>query len=97
MRSTEAATGVASPDHKLASVFDTRSPGVFISIQEVKDLTNWLKHYRPALRIVQIVIAIVMLLLALDWALGDGSQRAWLALLGIVLTALQLVNRRDCE
>ena len=55
-------------------------------------MTNWLRQYRPALRIVQIVIAIAMLLLAFDWALGDGTQRAWLALLGIVLTALQLVH-----
>ena len=97
MKSTEATTGVALPVAHYHPYLTPVLPGVFVSIQEVKPLTDGQRQFHTALLTVQIVIAIVMLGLALDWALGDGTQRAWLAFLGIVLTALQLLDRRNCE
>ena len=49
-------------------------------------------------RLLQIVTAVVMLVVALRWATGDAaSYQAWLAALGFVLALLQLVEKRLCE
>ena len=45
----------------------------------------------------QFGVAMSLLILTLDWVIADGSQRAWLAVLGVVMTLLQLVQRRMCE
>jgi hypothetical protein len=49
------------------------------------------------LHILQFGIALSMLILALDWVLGDGSQGAWMAVLGVMMTLIQLVQRCLCE
>ena len=43
---------------------------------------NWL--VQSMLQIMQFAIAMSLLILALDWVLGDGSQRAWMAVLGVM-------------
>ena len=53
--------------------------------------------YQILVRVVQVVSALLMLGIALDWALGDGSQRAMLAVLGAVVTVARLLEKRDCD
>lgn len=49
-------------------------------------------------RLLQIVTAVVMLVVALKWATGDAaSYQAWLAALGFVLALFQLIEKRLCE
>ena len=49
------------------------------------------------LRLLQLMAAVVMLLVALQWAVGDNTHQAWLAVLGFVLALLQLLEKRLCE
>jgi hypothetical protein len=56
---------------------------------------GWL--IQSTLQILQLAIALSMLILAVDWVLGDGSQGSWIAVLGVMMTVIQLVQRRICE
>ena len=62
-----------------------------------KDLLKWGWLIQTMLRVMQFGVAVSMLILTLDWVIADGSQRAWLAVLGVILTLIQLVQRRLCR
>jgi hypothetical protein len=47
--------------------------------------------------ILRVTVITVMFLLALDWALGEGTHHAWLAVLGVVMTLLEILNRQTSE
>ncbi|MAS38004.1 MAG: hypothetical protein CL610_28675 [Anaerolineaceae bacterium] len=55
------------------------------------------RSFHALIRALQGITASVMLLLAVDWAIGDGTHRAWLAVLGIVLTLLQIIDQSDSD
>lgn len=54
------------------------------------------KQMRTTL-ILRVTVITVMFLLALDWALGEGTHHAWLAVLGVVMTLLEILNRQTSE
>lgn len=48
---------------------------------------------RTVLLIFRVSIVVMMFLLTLDWALGEGTHRAWLAVLGVVMSLLEILDR----
>ena len=60
-------------------------------------MVKWGWLTQASLRVMQFGVAVSMLILAVDWVLGDGSQRALLAVLAVILTLIQLIQRRLCE
>ena len=94
---SEAVTGIASiAQHPWKST--SHYGGAFCSLLGgVTNLVKWVWLTQTMLRVLQFGIAVSMLILTLDWVIADGSQRAWLAVLGVLLTLIQLVQRRLCE
>ncbi len=52
---------------------------------------------RTALLVLRVSVVVMMFLLTLDWAIGEGSHRAWLAVLGVVMSLLEILDRRAKE
>lgn len=53
-----------------------------------------LGQMRTTLLILRVSVVAIMFLLTLDWALGEGTHHAWLAVLGVVMTLLEIFDRR---
>lgn len=49
------------------------------------------------LLILRVSVVAIMFLLTLDWAIGEGTHRAWLAVLGVVMSLLEILDRRASD
>ncbi len=56
-----------------------------------------LGYTRTALLILRMSVVVVMFFLTLDWAIGEGTHRAWLAVLGVVMSLLEILYRRASD
>jgi hypothetical protein len=60
-------------------------------------LVKWGWLIQRMLQVLQLGIAASMLILAVDLVIGDGTQGSWLAVLGVLMTVIQLVQRGICD
>jgi hypothetical protein len=60
-------------------------------------LVKWGWLIQSTLQVLQFALALSMLILAVDLVIGDGSQGSWLAVLGVTMTVIQLIQRRICN
>lgn len=56
-----------------------------------------LEQMCTTLLILRVSVVAIMFLLTLDWAIGEGTHRAWLAVLGVVMSLLEILDRRASD